>query len=155
MRQPIRIPEAGATAMATIDRLHGNRRSHRLYRALAEVEVVDEDENRLAPGAEGVLRIRSSCQAEPFPPGRVDGHAGFRNGSLYPGDRGRIEADGLLVLGSRTTTSSMWAAGDSRGRDRGDAGQRPAMLRVVAIGGSGPGWNRGDRGSVMVSPTGE
>jgi acyl-coenzyme A synthetase/AMP-(fatty) acid ligase len=95
--------EAGATAIATIDRLTGIEGATGYVAPWAEVEIVDPDDNRLAPNMEGIVRIRASCQAEPFPPGRADAHAGFRNGWFYPGDRGRLAADGLLVLSGRTS----------------------------------------------------
>ena len=95
--------EAGATAFATIDRLTEIEGATGYVAPWAEVEVVDEDGNRLAPEAEGVLRIRASCQGEPFPAGQAEGHAGFRNGWFYPGDRGRIAPDGLLIVSGRTS----------------------------------------------------
>jgi len=95
--------EAGATAFATTDRLAGIEGATGYIVPWAEVEVVDENDNQLAPDAEGLLRIRASCHGEPFPPGRADGHTGFRNGWFYPGDRGRIAADGLLIVSGRTS----------------------------------------------------
>jgi len=95
--------EAGATAFATIDRLIDIEGATGYIAPWAQVEVVDESDNRLPAGVAGILRIRSSCQAEPFPPGRADGHAGFRDGWFYPGDRGHVTADGLLVLSGRTS----------------------------------------------------
>jgi acyl-coenzyme A synthetase/AMP-(fatty) acid ligase len=102
-----RSPTPGSTgwrtAFATIDRLTEIEGATGYVAPWAEVEVVDEDGNRLAPEAEGVLRIRASCQGEPFPPGHAEGHAGFRNGWFYPGDRGRIAPDGLLIVSGRTS----------------------------------------------------
>jgi acyl-coenzyme A synthetase/AMP-(fatty) acid ligase len=95
--------EAGATAFAAIDRLGEIEGATGYIAPWAQVEVVDENDNRMAPDKDGILRIRASCQGAPFPPGHPGSHPGFRNGWFYPGDRGRIAADGLLVLSGRTT----------------------------------------------------
>jgi acyl-coenzyme A synthetase/AMP-(fatty) acid ligase len=95
--------EAGATAFATLDHLAGIDGATGYVAPWAEVEVVDEDNRPVAPGAEGILRIRASCQGEPFPPGDLAAHPGFRDGWFYPGDRGRVLADGLLVVTGRTS----------------------------------------------------
>jgi acyl-coenzyme A synthetase/AMP-(fatty) acid ligase len=130
--------EAGATAFATIDRLIGIDGATGYVAPWAEVEIVDDDGNRLAPETEGMLRIRATCQGEPYPPGRADGHASFRNGWFYPGDRGRVTADGLLVVSGRT--SEIINAGGIKLAPAviEDAMQRhPAVVEAAAIGRTG------------------
>lgn len=63
------------------------------------VEIVDASGNVLTPGAEGLIRVRS--------PHGVDGYVAepsadvFRDGAFYPGDTGRLSADGLLSITGR------------------------------------------------------
>lgn len=95
--------EVGPTAFATIDRLAGIEGATGYVAPWAEIEVVDDDGNKLPSDVMGNIRIRSNCQAEPFPPERVNGHSDFRNGWFYPGDIGRVTADGLLILSGRTS----------------------------------------------------
>ena len=52
-------------------------------------------------GTDGIVRIRATCQGAPYPPGADN--PSFRNGWFYPGDRGRIAPDGLIVLSGRTS----------------------------------------------------
>lgn len=95
--------EAGATAFATIDRLIELEGATGYVAPWAEVEIVDDNDIPVAPETEGMLRIRATCQGEPYPPGGADGHAGFRNGWFYPGDRGRMAGEGLLVVSGRAS----------------------------------------------------
>jgi acyl-CoA synthetase (AMP-forming)/AMP-acid ligase II len=68
------------------------------------VEIVDASDNVLAPGQEGIVRIRS--------PYNVDGYIGnpqetaktFRDGWFYPGDIGHLSPDRLLVISGRERT---------------------------------------------------
>jgi acyl-CoA synthetase (AMP-forming)/AMP-acid ligase II len=66
-----------------------------------EVEVVGDEGAILAAGAEGTLRIRTPWAGEPYPPGTAAGHAGFRDGWFYPGDRGLITPAGRLAVSGR------------------------------------------------------
>lgn len=93
--------ETGPTAFASIDRLAGIEGATGYVAPWVEAEIVDDEDNKLPPNATGNLRIRSHGQAEPFPPGRPGGHAGFRNGWFYPGDIGRVTDDRLLILSGR------------------------------------------------------
>lgn len=67
----------------------------------AEVEIVDELEKPVAPGLEGIVRIRTGWAV----PGYVDEPAAtaqyFKDGWFYPGDLGRIEATGALHITGR------------------------------------------------------
>ena len=93
--------EAGGTAFATVDRLTGIEGATGYVAPWAEVEIVDSDGKALPAGTDGVLRIRATCQGAPYPPGADD--PSFRDGWFYPGDRGRIASDGLMVLSGRTS----------------------------------------------------
>jgi acyl-coenzyme A synthetase/AMP-(fatty) acid ligase len=67
----------------------------------ATIETVDDAGNPLPPGTEGVIRARSPEQAFYVDElgNRVDATQG---GWFYPGDIGRIEPDGLVVITGRT-----------------------------------------------------
>ncbi len=66
-----------------------------------EVQAVDEGDQPLPPGTEGILRIRG--------PGTVDGYvndpagsaAAFRNGWFHPGDLGTVSAEGMVTVTGR------------------------------------------------------
>jgi acyl-coenzyme A synthetase/AMP-(fatty) acid ligase len=93
--------EAGATAFATTDQLTSVEGATGFVAPWAEVEIVDEADNKLAVDQDGIIRIRATCQGAPYPPGADN--ASFRNGWFYPGDLGRITADGLMALSGRTS----------------------------------------------------
>jgi acyl-coenzyme A synthetase/AMP-(fatty) acid ligase len=93
--------EAGGTAFATVDRLAETEGATGYVAPWAEVEIIDDGGNALPPGTEGVVRIRATCQGAPYPRGADNPN--FRDGWFYPGDIGRIAADGLMVLTGRTS----------------------------------------------------
>jgi acyl-coenzyme A synthetase/AMP-(fatty) acid ligase len=95
--------EAGATAFATTDRLTGIEEASGYVAPWAVVEVVGETGEPLPPDTEGVLRIRAGCMGASYPPDRDDPQSSFREGWFYPGDRGRLRADGLLFITGRTS----------------------------------------------------
>jgi acyl-coenzyme A synthetase/AMP-(fatty) acid ligase len=69
----------------------------------ASVELVDEDDQAVAPGEDGIVRVRS--------PGMCDHYVGdpqgtaqaFRDGWFYPGDRARFTPEGILLITGRAT----------------------------------------------------
>ena len=93
--------EAGGTAFATADQLTAVEGGIGFVAPWAEVEIVDEAGNVLPADDEGIIRIRATCQGAPYPPGAHN--PSFRDGWFYPGDLGRIGADGLMVLAGRTS----------------------------------------------------
>jgi acyl-CoA synthetase (AMP-forming)/AMP-acid ligase II len=93
--------EAGATAFATTDQLTGVEGATGFVAPWAEVEIVDEADNKEPSDRDGIIRIRSTCQGAPYPPS--SDNASFRNGWFYPGDLGRITAGGLMILSGRTS----------------------------------------------------
>jgi acyl-coenzyme A synthetase/AMP-(fatty) acid ligase len=127
--------EAGATAFGTIDQLIATDGAAGYIAPWAEVEIVDEDDNRLPPDTEGMLRIRASCQGEPYPAPQGDGNTAFKDGWFYPGDRGRIAADGLLIVSGRT--SEIINAGGIKIAPTAieeTVQQHPAVAEVAALG---------------------
>jgi acyl-coenzyme A synthetase/AMP-(fatty) acid ligase len=132
--------EAGGTAFATTDRLTAVEGATGYVAPWAEVEIVDGDDRPLATGTDGVVRIRATCQGEPFPPGRTDGHGGFRDGWFYPGDLGRIEPGGLLVLSGRS--SEVINAGGTKiapALIEDTLRTHPSVVEAAAFGSTGPG----------------
>jgi len=93
--------EAGGTTFATADQLTAVEGGIGFVAPWAEVEIVDEAGNVLPADDEGIIRICATCQGAPYPPGADN--PSFRDGWFYPGDRGRIGADGLMVLAGRTS----------------------------------------------------
>ena len=93
--------EAGGTAFATVDRLMEIEGATGYVAPWAEVDIVDADGNAVPSGSDGIVRIRATCQGAPYPPGADN--PSFRDGWFYPGDRGHIAPDGLMVLSGRTS----------------------------------------------------
>lgn len=67
----------------------------------AYVEVVDEHDQPVHPGVEGSVRIRGERCATCYVDNPQDTAAVFRNGWVYPGDRGVLAADGVLRIVGR------------------------------------------------------
>jgi acyl-coenzyme A synthetase/AMP-(fatty) acid ligase len=66
-----------------------------------ELRVVDDADEPLPPGTEGVLAVRSAHNVPGYlGPPELSTHA-FRNGWVYPGDRAVLGADGLLTITGR------------------------------------------------------
>lgn len=95
--------EGGITAYATTDRLSGIEGATGYVAPWAAVEVVDEADRVLLPDAEGILRIRGIGHGAPFGLERPDSRFGFHDGWFYPGDRGRVRADGFLIVSGRSS----------------------------------------------------
>lgn len=65
------------------------------------VEIVDEDDVPLPQGETGIVRIRSARNADHYFDDPEASARVFRNGWVYPGDRGHLEPDGFLRLSGR------------------------------------------------------
>jgi acyl-CoA synthetase (AMP-forming)/AMP-acid ligase II len=65
------------------------------------VEIVADDERVLPPGQEGNLRIRSDHGATEYLEDPGETQRAFRDGWFYPGDRGYLTTDNMLVISSR------------------------------------------------------
>jgi acyl-CoA synthetase (AMP-forming)/AMP-acid ligase II len=69
-------------------------------------EIVDDQDRPLPPGQDGHLRIRSDYGVKEY---LDDPHAtrrAFRNGWFYPGNRGQLTRDNVLVLSSSVKSST-------------------------------------------------
>jgi len=95
--------EAGGTAFANTDQLTAIEGATGFVAPWAEVEIVDERDTALPPSTDGILRIRATCQGAPYPPERAEVNPSFRGGWFYPGDRGQITSDGLMIVNGRTS----------------------------------------------------
>jgi len=67
----------------------------------ATIEIVDAEGRPAAAGTLGRVRVRTAAMGQAFPPGPEDAHPSLRGGWFYPGDRGRLTPDGMLVLEGR------------------------------------------------------
>lgn len=95
--------EAGGTAFATADRLTDIEGATGYVAPWAELQIVDADDRPVSAGAEGIVRIRATCQGAPYPPERAHENLSFRDGWFYPGDIGRYDDSNLLILTGRTS----------------------------------------------------
>jgi acyl-CoA synthetase (AMP-forming)/AMP-acid ligase II len=67
----------------------------------ARVEIVNEGHEPLPQGKEGLVRIRTPDMVREYYKNPEATAQSFRDGWFYPGDRGRLMRDGLLVLAGR------------------------------------------------------
>lgn len=68
-----------------------------------QIELVDENDQAVAPGEDGIVRVRSPGMCDQYL-GDPEGTAqAFREGWFYPGDRARFTADGILLITGRAT----------------------------------------------------
>src|ERR1700730_13092141 len=65
------------------------------------VEIVDQAENALPAGQEGIVRIRSPYGVNAYMGDPVESAKAFRDGWFYPGDIGRLTPDKLLIIAGR------------------------------------------------------
>jgi len=70
-------------------------------RAQARVQIVSETGGILAPGHEGIVRVRSECQVPGYIGAPEDTARAFRDGWFHPGDLGYLSAAGELFITGR------------------------------------------------------
>jgi acyl-coenzyme A synthetase/AMP-(fatty) acid ligase len=75
---------------------------HRIHPS-REVQVVDEADNALGAGREGLVRVRIIDGLAGYLDDESATHAYFRDGYFYPGDIGLFGADGRLSLRGRAS----------------------------------------------------
>lgn len=75
------------------------------HRPLAsrEIQVVDESGRALPAGEEGLVRVRAAAGIDGYLDDEAATREFFRDGWFYPGDLGRLGADGRLCLHGRVT----------------------------------------------------
>jgi long-chain acyl-CoA synthetase len=97
--------EASVTTFATADRVMATEGAVGFVAPWAEVQAVDEAGQILSrdTDTDGILRIRSNWMARPYPETVSRSDESFRDGWFYPGDRGRITPDGLLIVSGRVS----------------------------------------------------
>jgi acyl-CoA synthetase (AMP-forming)/AMP-acid ligase II len=62
------------------------------------VEIIDEQGCALPPGNDGNVRIRSDYGVTEYLENPLDTQRTFRDGWFYPGNRGRLTTDNMLIL---------------------------------------------------------
>ena len=70
----------------------------------AQVQIVDRSDKQLAPGTEGIIRVRTEQGVTGYYGDPTASAAMFRDGWFYPGDYGYVADDGLLVITGRQET---------------------------------------------------
>ena len=67
----------------------------------AQIEIVDEADQSVPAGTEGIVRIASEVAVDGYLNDPIESAEVFRNGWFYPGDLGSLTSDNLLVLSGR------------------------------------------------------
>lgn len=70
----------------------------------AEAEIVDDADQPLPRGKEGIVRVRTAQAADGYFGDPETSARHFRDGWFYPGDFGYLRDDNLLVIGGREET---------------------------------------------------
>lgn len=91
--------EAGKTAMSPLDQMRGVPGAAGFLMPWVEAEILDEQGGVLPRGREGTLRIRTDGGGKPYQPGTKALKPAPE--WFYPGDRARIEPNGMLVICGR------------------------------------------------------
>ncbi|MGH6982472.1 MAG: class I adenylate-forming enzyme family protein [Stellaceae bacterium] len=127
--------EAGASAYGPSDRLAQVEGAVGFVAPWAEVEAVDDDGNLLPPGQDGILRIRSNVMARPYFDANAPGAEAFADGWFYPGDRGHVTGDGMMVVAGRIA-EIMVVGGQAQAPEVIEeiARRHPAVADVAAVG---------------------
>lgn len=93
--------EAGLLAIAPAALLEGEEGNAGHLLPWVQMEIVDAEDRVLPHGTEGIIRVRTPHQAHYV----VDGDENrlfFRDGWFYPGDVGRLRADGFVAITGRS-----------------------------------------------------
>ncbi|HZL59264.1 MAG TPA: fatty acid--CoA ligase family protein [Stellaceae bacterium] len=92
--------EAGTVAYATAEAMAGIEGAVGIVAAWARVEAVDDKGRVLSPGEAGTIRIRAEGQGHTY--GLAVADDNFKDGWFYPGDRGTVDASGMLIILGRS-----------------------------------------------------
>lgn len=91
--------EAGGVTLLSPDDFAGHEASVGRPCFGVDVQVVDDADHPVSPGATGRLRYRSPASPADYHVGDTSG--AFRDGWFYPGDLAQFDADGFLTLQGR------------------------------------------------------
>jgi len=100
MITPYGSVEAGAIGFAEGALLDLRRERGNCYNIVCELQIVSDADEVLPDGAEGLIRVRSPRTCRPFTGSLIE-EVGAQHQWVYPGDRGRIDSDGLLIVTGR------------------------------------------------------
>ncbi|QCK86677.1 acyl--CoA ligase [Phreatobacter aquaticus] len=92
--------EAGKTALASLDTVEMIPGGVGHIVPSARLEIVDDEDNAVAPGASGRVRIIAAGGGRPYERGTL--YPDRTPDWFYPGDLGHLTAEGLLVIEGRT-----------------------------------------------------
>jgi acyl-CoA synthetase (AMP-forming)/AMP-acid ligase II len=67
----------------------------------ARIEIVDEADQPVSAGTEGIVRIASEVAVDSYVNDSIESAQVFRNGWFYPGDLGSLTPDNLLIISGR------------------------------------------------------
>jgi acyl-CoA synthetase (AMP-forming)/AMP-acid ligase II len=67
----------------------------------AQIEIVDEADQSVPVGTEGIVRIASEVAVDSYLDDPIESRQVFRNGWFYPGDLGSLTLDNLLIISGR------------------------------------------------------
>ncbi len=93
--------EAGTVAHAPSEMLRGTDGAVGQVAPWATVEAVDDAGSVLPRGEVGLIRIRTKGQGHAYTAAKGQ-RENFRDGWFYPGDRGTVTPDGMMVIVGRT-----------------------------------------------------
>ena len=98
---PYGSTEIGAISMATPDILRRAPGSAGRVSSWLQAEVVDENDQALAPGQSGRLRLKAEGMITSYYRDPEHSATRFRNGWYYPRDLAHFDAEGLLYIEGR------------------------------------------------------
>jgi acyl-coenzyme A synthetase/AMP-(fatty) acid ligase len=93
--------EGGTVGRTPLDSVQGE--NDHVPMPWVEVEIVDESDRTLAPGAEGIVRLRTPQLVEAIIHAGQEQIPGVKDGWFYPGDLGSLDDNGVFSLVGRSS----------------------------------------------------